>query len=854
MAQLNSFDFTKIFDYTPGIFLVLLPDSPKFTIIAANKARMEATKTNKDQIGRGLFEMFPDNPDDPNASGEKHLRHSLEQVIENLKPNTMAVQKYDIPRPESEGGGFEEKYWSPINSPVLDDNGKLLYIIHQVEDVTEFIRLKQRDQEQSKITGDLKSKVQKTEAEVFVRAQEIQKTNLELQVAHKNLRELYGKVQEVDKIKMQFFSNVSHELRTPLTLILGPTETMLNEDHLTSGDRRNLEIIQRNSRILLKHVNDLLDVAKMEAGKMTISYFEVDLVKQVRFAMANFESAMESKKINFHLTAPDHLTVQVDDEKIQNILMNIFSNALKYVQNGGRVECLVKKDNLTATIEISDNGPGIPREQRKSIFDRFKQGDGSLTRLVGGTGLGLSIVKDFVELHNGRVEVTETPGGGTTLTINIPLLAPLETEVKKTESINPSQHGVVQLTEENSNQHVTLKSLNPGLPFAIVVEDNPDMREFIFNTLKEEFQVITASNGEDGLEKIFRLKPDVILTDVMMPKMSGDKMVEEIRKNPDFNSTSIILLTAKIDDDLKIKLLGDGCQDYLSKPFSRKELLLRTRNLVVMKKSTELLSSELSLKSNDIYELSRELSLRKRELQNSLDVTSVALEQAEKASEMKNRLLTTISHELKTPLTTLILNAELVRRKEKILHSAINIKRILDSSKRLLELIENLLDYADLESGKLTINEALVDPEDIINKVSEEVREFLQLKNLILEVQTSSIRPIHVDPRLVHIILHNLLTNAIKYTAEGIVSINVAVEPKQLILSVSDTGAGISKENLTRIFEPFEQLESIRHKGLSGVGLGLSFVKGVIDALDGKCEVHSELGKGSVFTVTIPCY
>ena len=134
---MHFYDFTRIFDYTPGIFLVLLPDAPKFTIVAANKARMEATKTTQDQIGKGLFEIFPDNPEDLNATGAKNLRQSLEQVIESLKPNTMAVQKYDIPNPLSEGGGFEEKYWSPVNSPVLDENGKILYIIHQVQDVTE---------------------------------------------------------------------------------------------------------------------------------------------------------------------------------------------------------------------------------------------------------------------------------------------------------------------------------------------------------------------------------------------------------------------------------------------------------------------------------------------------------------------------------------------------------------------------------------------------------------------------------------------------------------------------------------------------------------------------------------------
>ena len=761
---MHFYDFTRIFDYTPGIFLVLLPDAPKFTIVAANKARMEATKTTQDQIGKGLFEIFPDNPEDLNATGAKNLRQSLEQVIESLKPNTMAVQKYDIPKPLSEGGGFEEKYWSPVNSPVLDENGKILYIIHQVQDVTEYVRLRQRDLEQEKNTTELKSKVQRAEAEVFVRAQEIQKTNLELRVAHKNLHEMYGKVKEVDKIKMQFFANVSHELRTPLTLILGPTEMMLRENNLSANQRSGLEIIQRNSRILLKHVNDLLDVAKMEAGKMTITYFEVDLVKQVRLAMANFESAMESKKIDFILKSPDHLIVQMDDEKFQNILMNIFSNALKYVPTGGRVECVVKKDNLNAIISIADNGPGIPPELRETLFDRFKQGDGSLTRLVGGTGLGLSIVKDFTELHHGRVEITETGNGGATFTITIPLLAPTAVEVKKSESMKLSNQVVLDFPEGGLNKQITLQSFNPELPFVLVVEDNPDMREFIFYTLKGEFQVITASHGEDGLEKAFRLRPDIILTDVMMPKMSGDIMVEKIRKNPELDSTPIILLTAKIDDDLKIKLLGDGCQDYLSKPFSQKELLLRVKNLVVMKKSKELLSSELSLKSSDIYELSKELSLKKRELQNSLDTTNVAREQAEKGNEMKNRLLTTVSHELKTPLTTLMLNIELVKKKEQIIHSAVNMRRILDSSKRLHNLIESLIDYANLESGKLTIEEVLIDPTSIINQVSEEVRDLIETKKLTLSIKSSPLYPVHIDPRLVHIILYNLLTNAIKFT------------------------------------------------------------------------------------------
>ncbi|WRH65804.1 MAG: HAMP domain-containing sensor histidine kinase [Planktothrix sp. GU0601_MAG3] len=227
-----------------------------------------------------------------------------------------------------------------------------------------------------------------------------------LEVANQKLEILYGQLKELDHLKTQFFANMSHELRTPLTLILGPTEQLLSSPEITPKHHKNIKIIEQNARLLLKQVNDLLDVSKLAEGQMQLHNSSVDVANLVRVMAANFEGLAQQKNIEFVVHTPDSIFVEIDGEKIERVLLNLLSNAFKFTSQGGNIHCglsLFEKNNSPwAMLQVQDNGIGIPPELRQAIFERFRQVDTGLSRQFNGTGLGLAIVKEFVELQGGN--------------------------------------------------------------------------------------------------------------------------------------------------------------------------------------------------------------------------------------------------------------------------------------------------------------------------------------------------------------------------------------------------------------------------------------------------------------------
>ena len=509
--------------------------------------------------------------------------------------------------------------------------------------------------------------------DLLASAKSSEERRVKLETANEELKKLYEKLKELDEVKSQFFTNVSHELRTPLALILGPNENLLASKGLTQEQVNNLKVVNRNARTLLKHVNDLLDVSKLESGKMQVNYTEVDLARLVRLSAAHFETLASDRQISFIVQTPESLSAQVDSDKLQRICLNLLSNAFKFTPDGGMIRCGLQTavisseeqkpdtqsdSKSSAIISIEDTGSGVPDSLKDVIFEPFRQGEIGNTRRFGGTGLGLAIVKEFVELHGGTITVEEAATGGAIFTVVLPLVAPVGSEVRQQVIDNLEiEEFALQLKSEINTGQAQRMWANPvfdgkqenllsptteehTLPLVLVVEDNPEMNQFISETLATKYRTVSAFNGQEGLEKALGLIPDLIISDIMMPQLSGDQLVSEVRKHGELDNTPLVLLTAKADERLRVKLLREGAQDYLSKPFSSEEMRSRVDNLIAMKKTREVLQQQLESKDQDVVVLAKEVALRQRELQNVATELEIRVEQRTLELQTANELLT----------------------------------------------------------------------------------------------------------------------------------------------------------------------------------------------------------------------
>jgi len=410
--------------------------------------------------------------------------------------------------------------------------------------------------------------------------------NEQLLAANARITDLYEKTRELDELKSRFFANISHELRTPLALILAPAARWLAADDLPAAARRDLVLIERNARLLYRHVSDLLDAARLEAGRMTIAYVRADAANLARLMASHFDGLAEEKGMRFATEIPAALTAEIDVEKLQRILLNLLSNAFKFTPDGGAITLRLHAADGSIVIEVADNGPGVPAKLRQAVFERFRQGSGGTARSFGGTGLGLAIVKEFAELHGGSAAIGEAPGGGALLRVVLPQRAPpgapiLAAGVELDEQVDRQ---AVEELRRHDDDVIDAAGTPADAALVLVVDDNRDMNAYVAAALRSHYRVASAFDGEEGLEKALALQPDLILSDIMMPRLAGDRMVAALRRRPQMQDVPILVLTAKADDELRVKLLQDGVQDYLGKPFSTDELLARVGALLAVRR------------------------------------------------------------------------------------------------------------------------------------------------------------------------------------------------------------------------------------------------------------------------------
>jgi signal transduction histidine kinase len=675
------------------------------------------------------------------------------------------------------------------------------------------------------------------------------RSRLALEANAEALAEANRRLTEADRLKDEFLANVSHELRTPLTLIQAPAEKLAAAGNLDDGQRRDVAVMLRNARTLLGHVNDLLDVAKLQAGRMSLERARVDLAERVRRVAANFDGLANERHLAYAVDAPDRLAADVDPPKLDRVLLNLLGNAFKFTPPGGRVRVSLRADEDHVVLEVGDSGPGIPSAQRERVFERFAQVEGGTTRSYGGTGLGLAIARDFVELHGGRIRAADAPEGGALLSVRLPRFAP------PGAAVAPEPVAADRLVDVLRPSGAARPELGPeGAPLVLVVEDNADMRRYLRDALGDEFRTAGAGDGREGLAVAMALRPDLILTDVMMPDMSGVELLHALRADPSLAEVPVIVLTAKADDELRARLLREGAQDHLTKPFAVDELRARVRIHVALERARAVLRDELASRSRDVEALARELAERTRAVEAALEAARASREQAERASRAKSDFMNLVSHELRTPLQSLHLQTELLA-----VDPATNeaqraiVARLRAATVRLTEMVDGLLEYARLEHGALKVQAAPFDLRALVAEVLTEARVHADPKGLALDCESPpDLPPLTSDRRLVRLVVLNLVMNAVKFTERGGVTVRLASAADAHSIAVADTGPGIAPELAARVFEPFVQGEPTRQKHLRGVGLGLKLVKEITAHLGGRVDLDSAPGRGATFTVTLP--
>ncbi len=938
-------DYRLLFRSMPGSYLVLTPD---LVIVDASDAYLVAAMADRAQlVGRGIFEVFPDNPGDADATGTRNLRASLERVLALRERDAMALQKYDVRRPDAEGGGFEERYWSPLNAPVLDAEGRVAFIIHRVEDVTEFVRLREHGQAEQAVATDLRGRVQRMETELIGRAVEIQDANERLRrLAH---------------LKAQFFANVSHELRTPLTLILAPAERLLAGEGLGEADREAVEMIARNARGLAVQVDALLDIARLEAGQVAPRYADVDLAELVRQTAANYEPVAQARGMTLEVRTPPALGARADADMVRRVLLNLLENAFKFTPPGGRVMCELGHDDAGthAVLRVDDSGPGIPAEQREAVFERFSQLDGEAARSFGGMGLGLAIARDLVALHGGRIAVVDGALGGAAFEVVLPLaaqpgvaalaIAPPPIALAPLAAAPPAAPPAGPVAAE-ARAPMSGPPVHDARPLVLVIEDNADMSRFLVQVLADDYRIVTAHDGQEGLDRAAEAVPDVILSDVMMPHMSGDQFVVAARQRPELDQVPIVMLTARADEAMCVTMLRLGAQDYVTKPFSAEELRARVSNLATRRRA-EISLRESESKFRSLIELApdsvllvdaqgrigyanarsrqlfgygpdelvgrpldsllperfrerhahhraayladpharpmgvglalyarrkdgsefpvdvslspvktqagtfviaiiRDIADRKRAMEE-LARRDAELNQAREVAALKDHFLSTISHELKTPLSLITGYAELLQDR---LEGDPLVAGILDGAWRITAHLNNVVDYSALVSSQLPLYLEPTSVPEVVEQAVAVVASTMHAGGLQLRTELAAdLPPITADGRRLSQMLFELLDNARKFTpAGGTVTIGAARVGDRVRITVADTGPGLPSADQARIWEAFSQLEIGDAVRRGGLGLGLAIVKALAELHRGTVEVASEPGSGTRFTIDLP--
>jgi signal transduction histidine kinase len=648
-------------------------------------------------------------------------------------------------------------------------------------------------------------------------------------------RERAQALAELDRAKTLFFSNVSHELRTPLTLLLAPLEEVLQADKLDPSDREGLELARRGGRRLQKLVNSLLEFSRIEAGRIEASYEPVDLAALTCDLASMFRSAFERTGITLTLCCtPLPEPVYVDRDKWEKIVLNLISNALKFTF-AGAVQVTQRAVEDQILLEVQDSGCGIAAEDLSRVFERFFRGRPSQTRTHEGTGIGLSLVQELVKLHGGRISARSELGQGTTMSVLIPrgtahldpdrIIAP-----RQTVSSSSGLHAFVDealgwLPDTGPLPEVPPEmQINDRNAHILVVDDNADMRGYLCRLLDERWNARGAEDGFAALSIIQKDPPDLVIADVMMPRLDGFGLLRALRADDVTAQVPVMLLSARAGEEAAAEGLHAGADDYVTKPFSARELIARVESRL----------SQARLRAAERH----------------------GRDAAEKANQARDEFFAMLSHELRTPLMAVLGWTALLRGNRLGTQDATYAIDIIERNARTQRrMVDDLLDVSRIVTGRLRIDSRHIPSlAPVLGMVVDSFRPVAHAKGLTVATTLGNdAGPLFADPERLQQVVWNLLSNAIHFTPHGgTITVVCTRQDSHVIIRVRDTGRGISPDAVPHIFERYWQAGS-PHPRKQGLGLGLAITHKIVELHSGSIEVHSDgEGRGSVFTVTVP--
>jgi signal transduction histidine kinase len=652
--------------------------------------------------------------------------------------------------------------------------------------------------------------------------------NRRLEAASRELHDALERLKELDRLKSKFFANISHELRTPLTLILAPLSE-LEDGRQNEETRWHVRIIRRNAERLLGLIDDLLDLSRLDAGGLRLNLAEIDMRTIAVAVYENSRPAAIAMGIESKLIVDSsERKVLGDSHRLEMVLTNLMSNAIKFTQLGGRIGMKVADDIDGVRVEVEDDGIGIPAEDLSRVFERFFQVGASDRRRGGGVGIGLALAKELVELHGGRISVESQEGEFTRFSVKIPFgrehirpdvierrsSAEATASRKRRSDDSGGSHDLMIVGAPAEEAQVAVSGRTEEYLFGgvrraniLLVEDQVEVRDFIGALVRPYYNVEMVVDGTQAIEALRQRPPDLVVSDIMMPGMSGTDLCRLIKDDDELRDIPVILLTARVGSEATLEAYAHGADDFVAKPFHPRVLMARIR-------------AQLKL---------RDLGLRLAEREKLAVVGTLAAG---------------ILHEVRNPVNAILNAARLISSGQigpEVENELVQI--IEDGASRIQDITEALDAHArPAEAGEPR-------PYDVTEGIEATLR-LLQhrMKGMHVYRDYVSQRLVVASAGPLNQVFLNLLDNALRAGSTSL-WIQVTDSEERLQIRVADDGPGLPTRDAERVFDPFY---TTRKDG-SGTGLGLYLSRRLVTDQGGSLWYEPRPGGGAIFVVELPC-